>query len=195
MSNTCCNSIRIDGTHHAVKSILSALRNTPDSAWHSKTMLDMLKALGCSDKALKGVDLREEITSFKLEDGKLLIESESSSNFKTEAWEIVKRRFPSVSVLYRAEEFGCDIFQTNDLNRVYFKDVYALDWYDQKTGAGEIEYFPDEESLVKYVADNIDPSTKDFLHAQFVFDGLNLRDEDSFAVLHEISYDDYSNLS
>ena len=74
---------------------------------------------------------RGEIISYQL-DGNVLTIYQSTAWCEQEGFrEVIERKFPSIKVYYREEEPGCDVFYTNDVDRIYFPERYLLDNYDE----------------------------------------------------------------
>lgn len=47
-----------------------------------------------------------------------------------EVWDLFCRRFPSLTYFYYAEEVGCEIFQTNDAEGLYYPWRYVVNYFD-----------------------------------------------------------------
>ena len=139
-------------------------------------------------------DYREEITGVKdIENNVLTIESESSWDFKSDVWRTIKKKFPSLSIYYQAEEFGCDVFNTNDPSGKFFPTKWALDWNQEGNEKCEgIDYFNSDKELLDFCSSTFG---KTFDSTQSVAselsDILEEENEDNYAVLHEISVADW----
>lgn len=74
-------------------------------------------------------------------------------NFTTEtAWremdewrKFIESCYTTIRILYVAEEPGCGIYQTNDLDGVFFKDKYILDYSE------DVEYFENIDQAVEFI--------------------------------------------
>ena len=196
MANTCFNIIKIEGN----KETLSTLKTTIDKLIDNLTVRntekyldagidDLLSVIGYTPEELENISRREWVTGGhpKLEDDILTIRTESAWRFQGEAWELVKKKYPDVNIHYQAEELGCEIFETNDTEGRLFKDKYLLDWYDERKGDGEMEYFETEEDLTDYVRKNIAPDVRDREGVDKALEEIN-EEDDSFANLYEIDY-------
>lgn len=194
MANTCCNTIKITGPKNKLtllqKAITGIMRNRPEGPLKYADTYNLLLFLGYTPEQLAAVSCREDFPCGEptLKDGVLTLDTESSWRFQGEAWELVKKKYPSVDIWFRAKEFGCDIFCTNDTSGIHFSDKYCLDWQDE-SGAGEIEYFKDDCALIEYVHENIDASVGDWASAMKAIEELNAGGGDSFGCLHEIEYE------
>lgn len=90
---------------------------------------------------------RGEITDYALEDNILTI-------YQSTAWceqegfrEVIQKKFPSITVHYRAEEPGCEVFETTSFD--YFPERYYLDGFDT------CEYFETLQDAAKFIGENI----------------------------------------
>ena len=196
MANTCFNIIKIEGN----KETLSTLKTTIDNLIDNLTVRntekyldagidDLLSVIGYTPEELEDISRREWFTGGhpELKDDILTIRTESAWRFQGEAWELVKKKYPDVNIHYQAEELGCEIFETNDTEGRLFKDKYLLDWYDERKGDGEMEYFETEEDLTDYVRKNIAPDVRDREGVDKALEEIN-EEDDSFANLYEINY-------
>ena len=193
MANTCFNTIRIEGPAKDLESIKahidSVIRNEDNSEYpNGYGLFRLLLLLGYKADELMDTGCRDEFYEHpEIKDGILHLSTESAWCFQDEGWKLVKRKYPKNSIYYVAEEFGCDVFETNDTDRKHFKTRYALDWGDE-SGDGEVAYFDDTCSLIEYVHDQIDSGVGNWQEMKEALEGLN-DGEDSFPNLHTITYD------
>ena len=81
----------------------------------------------------------------------------NSLTFTTEtAWcemdewrEFIESCYKTIKMLYVTEEPGCGIYQTNDLESVFFKDKYVLDYTEN------VEYFETIDQAVEFIEELI----------------------------------------
>lgn len=72
---------------------------------------------------------RGEIIDYQM-DGDELVIYQSTAWCEQEGFrEVIQLKFPSITVYYRQEEPGCDVFSTNSFE--YFPDRYFLDSYEE----------------------------------------------------------------
>lgn len=194
MANTCCNTIKVTGPEKDLDQLNKHICAVIDDAkktsiYNYPGMNDLLQALGYTPEQLKDIRRREWLNNDrpKIEDGVLSLNTESAWNFQGEAWELVKKKYPSLDIYYQAEETGMDIFCTNDTTGKYFQDKYLLDWY--RDDDGEMEYFQDDTALIEYVQKNIDSTVSTFEDVQELLDTINKESDDNFARLHKIEYE------
>lgn len=191
MANTCINQIKITGDLKDLKTIHdkieNALRNGTNG-YHRLNAKDFLSLFNVEKKCIPH-DLREDITDIdEIKDDVLRIWSESSWNFKQEIWRALRTKFPEIKIYYLAEEFGNDVFETNDPTGTFFPQKFALDYEQVGNPDAGIEYFNSEEDLLKFCrktfkkryssAENVKKKLDTYLWKQH---------EDNFAVLHEIT--------
>lgn len=198
MSNTCMNTIRIEGPEKDLldlKDHINAVRKD-EKAKHYRNLYLLLLRLGYPQSEAEEFDIREDFTGgdAEIENGILKLDTESAWRFQSSGWEAVRKKFPAVSIYYLAEELGNDIFETNDTARRHFPYKYCLDWWDEQEGNGETEYFADDCSLIEYVHDNFDSAVGTFEQAQKALQSYNKSPYDSYANLTEIHYNTEYNL-
>lgn len=196
MANTCCNSIRITGPATDLEKIhAAALAAQNENDNQLSDLYRMLLRLGCTEHELEKTRCREDFTGGPVEydpgNGTVLIESESANCFQYDAWRLVRKRFPAVTVFYRADEPACRVFITNDREGVYFKSGFRIDWMTDD-GEGEIAYIDDAQGLVEYVRKNIDPAVTTEAQARAAVDALEGRGGEG--LLLDIAYEDDSGL-
>ena len=193
MSNCCCNIIKIEGPQADLLSLrdhINAVRALPLSMDYSH-LARLLLRLGYSEKDIDGIDLRENFTGGEavVENNILTLDTESSWDFKGSGWEKVHSKYSNCSIYFSAEEFGCDIFETNDTSGHLFGSKYCLDWADDAEGTGETEYFADDCELIEYVHDNFDSTVGTFEEAKAALGAFEEDESGSrFVSLHEIEY-------
>ena len=125
---------------------------------------------------------RGEITSYQLDDNVLTI-------YQNTAWceqegfrQCIERKFPSIKVYYREEEPGCDVFYTNDADRIYFPERYFLDNYDEPLYFNTIEEAAD--SVSEIVGHEVAPTVEAIEEALNDYEEEH-EDEDVFYSFHE----------
>ena len=83
------------------------------------------------------------------------IEGEATFTLETEtAWypmhevfdTIINTHYPDIQYFYMAEEFGCMLFKTNDINGIYFPDKYYLEVGGCEELSGS--YCPDKKTML-----------------------------------------------
>lgn len=191
MSNTCTNSIRIEGPEKdllALKDHINAVRKD-EKAKHYRNLYLLLLRLGYPKSEAEEFDIREDFTGgdAEIENGILKLDTESAWRFQSSGWEAVRKKFPAVSIYYLAEELGNCLFETNDTARRHFPYKYCLDWWDEGIGDGETEFFNDDCSLIEYIHDSIDSTVGTFEQAQKALRAYN-ESPDSYANLTEIHF-------
>lgn len=190
MSNTCINTIRIEGPEKdllALKDHINAVRKE-EKAKHYRNLYLLLLRLGYPQSEAKKFDIREDFTGgdAEIENGILKLDTESAWRFQSSGWEAVRKKFPAVSIYYLAEELGNCLFETNDTARRHFPYKWCLDWWDEEIVDGATEYFNDDCSLIEYVHDHFDSTVGTFEQAQKALQAFGKND--NFANLTEIHY-------
>lgn len=154
MSNTCFTTYKVVSEN---KKDVTKLFKTIQRLEKRKTPLvkngwyDPKLWLGCLVKALGGdpnkVYCRGTITFYQMEDDVLTLNTETAWAEMSETRHFIESCFPGMKIYYIEEESGCEIFNTNDSEGIYFKDRYYLDGFDDS------EYFETLEEAAKYVKD------------------------------------------
>ena len=152
MSNTCFTTYKVVSEKKKdVTKLFKAIkrldgRKTPlvKNGWYDPKLW-----LGCLVKALGGdpnkVYCRGTITFYEMEDDILTLNTETAWAEMAETRHFIESCFPGMKIYYIEEESGCEIFNTNDSEGIYFKDRYYLDGFE------ESEYFETLEEAAKYV--------------------------------------------
>ena len=191
MSNTCFTTYKVTGKKKDVTKLFKTIkrldgRKTPlvKNGWYDPKLW-----LGCLVKALGGdpnkVYCRGTITFYELEDDVLTLNTETAWAEMAETRHFIESCFPGMKVYYIEEESGCEIFNTNDSEGIYFKDRYYLDGFDDS------EYFETLDEAAKYVKEivghdveanvtAIDKALNDYMEA-------HEDDDDCYYYFHEFS--------
>lgn len=152
MSNTCFTTYKVVSENKKdVTKLFKTIkrldgRKTPlvKNGWYDPKLW-----LGCLVKALGGdpnkVYCRGTITFYEMEDDVLTLHTETAWAEMSETRHFIESFFPGMKIYYIEEESGCEIFNTNDSEGIYFKDRYYLDGFDDS------EYFETLEEAAVYV--------------------------------------------
>ena len=152
MSNTCFTTYKVVSEKKKdVTKLFKTIkrldgRKTPlvKNGWYDPKLW-----LGCLVKALGGdpqkVYCRGTITFYEMEDDVLTLNTETAWAEMSETRHFIESCLPGMKIYYIEEESGCEIFNTNDSEGIYFKDRYYLDGFDDS------EYFETLEEAAKYV--------------------------------------------
>lgn len=84
-------------------------------------------------------------------DGKrFYIDQEDAWLPKIKVWqEILKKNYPEINLVFRAEEPGCEVFINSDIDGDYISEEYYLDYCLPDTDY-VTEFFDDKSSLILY---------------------------------------------
>lgn len=186
MANTYFTTYKVTGKPKDVKHLHRILqrmenRKTPiqPNGWYPQNMW-----LGCLVKALKGdpekVYCRGTITFYSLDDDVLTISTETAWSEMSETRHFIESCFPDMKIYYIEEECGCEIYNTNDSEGLFFKDRYYLDGYDDS------EYFESIEEAAKYVMKIVGHEVKhDFQAIDKALEKYQEDNEDAWYSFHE----------
>lgn len=136
MSNTCFTTYKIVGKKESVAKLHKTIkelddRQTPlvENEWYNPK-----RWLGCLVAALGGnpeeVLCRGTITNYELKNDVLTVNSESAWTEMAETRRYIERSIPDLRIYYLEEEEGCEFFNTNDAEGVFFRERYYLDGSD-----------------------------------------------------------------
>ena len=78
-------------------------------------------------------------------DDVLTISTETSWKEMSETRHFIETCFPNLKIYYLEEEEGCERFYTNDVNKLYFKERYYLEGFDDN------RYFETITEVAEYV--------------------------------------------
>lgn len=153
MSNTCFTTYKVTGSKESVTKLHSTIKELDekekplaDNDWYNPNLW-----LGCLVKVLGGepdnVNCRGYITSYKLDQDVLTITTETAWVEMAETRHFLESCFPSMKIYFIEEEYGEEIFRTNDAEGQFFKDRYYLDSSDGSS------YFETLSEAAEYVSE------------------------------------------
>lgn len=139
MSNTCFTTYKIVGKKESIAKLHKTIKDLDDrqmplveNEWYNPKLW-----LGCLVAALGGnpeeVLCRGTITNYELKDDELTLNTETAWSEMAETRRYIKACFPDLSIYYFEEEEGCERFNTNDAEGLFFKERYYLDSSDGAT--------------------------------------------------------------
>lgn len=111
---------------------------------------------------------------------------------RTEIWTVLlPEKYPLLAFVYIGEEFSCDIYCTNDVDKLFYKDIYSVDY---TTDSGEEPYgeigiycYCSDEALLK---DWSSRTGKQFESVSEFEEFISDLDDDIYISFHEISYEE-----
>ena len=107
--------------------------------------------MGCLVDLLGGnwdkVYCRGNIIDYNLTDSHVTITCETAWGEMPEFRHFIEQQYPDSKVFYQVEECGCEVYATNDVEGVFFKDRYCLDFFDGQ------EYFESIEEAAEYIGE------------------------------------------
>ncbi len=154
MANWAKTEYRISGDAETIKKVFTAVDGCAtgkiaksegsSNSWEGNVIL----ALGGN---LSGRYLRAFIQEYSYnEDGSIRIVADEAwgrSGFK----ECLQELFPELEVLYRTEEEGMEIYQTNDVEAVHFWERYVMRYW--KEDDSETVYFGSKPEAYAYIGE------------------------------------------
>ena len=134
--------------------------------------------LGCLVKSLgknpENVYCRGQWSNLQLsEEGVLTFDTEHAWSRPSEVEELIRSRYPSLSIYFLEEELGMEIFQTNDEDGKFFQETVILD--DESDG---MEYFTLVDAL-KRISELKGTPVNDWEEAEEFLDMYNLAQDEA----------------
>ena len=93
--------------------------------------------------------LRGFFQDYNMDEGNIRIYAEEAWG-ATDFRRCLKKLFPDVTIYFKVEENGCEVYATNDSAGKYFSERYLIDY--SVDGADDIEYFDELKDALKYAA-------------------------------------------
>ena len=161
MANTCCNNLHFVGDKEDIEKLhneFMKLNSSNDNTWVG----NMIEAAG------KNIDDYEDIRAFVAyvsdinndEKGNFILNVDLESKWipAYDFFRFLNEEYEDVLLLWYAEEPGCEIYETNDYNKEYFKSEYVVDsdegceYADNLQTAKEIikSFFEDENMMDRF---------------------------------------------
>lgn len=136
MSNTCFTTYKIVGKKESIAKLHKTIKDLDDrqmplveNEWYNPKLW-----LGCLVAALGGnpdeVLCRGTIIHYELKDDVLTLNTEAAWTEMAETRHYIERSIPDLRIYYLEEEEGCELFNTNDAEGVFFWERYYLDSSD-----------------------------------------------------------------
>lgn len=187
MPNWCMTSYTIVGEKKDVEKIHAAVKNHPvkeksDEDWQG----NILNALGVSYDALENRSVRgflyEEDYLGDIGDGQAQLRMGFNEAWsRTEFAEVLQELFPDINIYWMAEEPGCDIYQTNDAESVFYPERFYVDTCIG--GDYQSEYFVTEAKAYEWLSQISDCKCKADVDA--FNENRREADTDEFIYVHE----------
>lgn len=130
MANICCNDLHFVGDKEDIEKLhneFMKLNSSNNSTWVG----NMIEAAG------KNLDDYEDIRAFVAyvsdigndEKGNFTLDVDIESKWipAYDFFKFLNEEYENVLLLWYAEEPGCEIYETNDYNKEYFKSEYVVD--------------------------------------------------------------------
>jgi len=159
MPNWCHTTYKVKGREVEVSALYKAIQDLADrkesllpNGFGKLWLGNLVNALGCD---WEKIYYRGQILDYKmLEDGILLITTETAWGEMQETRHFIQSKFPSLEIYFQTEEPGMCIFQTNDASGEYFPSRWLLDWNDESHDLYIYEYFRDLPAVIEYLKGN-----------------------------------------
>ena len=121
---------------------------------------------------------------YNKENNTLTFTTETAWKEMDEWRKFIESCYKTIKMLYVTEEPGCGIYQTNDLESVFFKDKYVLDYTE------DVEYFETIDQAVEFIEELIglrveDKTVNGIQRALDSYVEKNEDEEDLFFSFHE----------
>lgn len=153
MPNWCYTSYVIEGPKEDLEKIQNAIKNhkvRKDSAdsWEGNVLDELGIEFNESNALMRGFIDWEGDLDIDDDFGILKFYAEEAW-CKTDFSKYLEKAFPEISIYWRAEEPGCEIYETNDGEGKHFPERYVVDWC--LNDYTDTEYFTTEKEVIKYL--------------------------------------------
>ena len=185
MANTCFTTYRIVPSNvnkDAFNKLIDALSKFADWQIH---LGDLADELGVEWRN-KGYSVRGKIVYWKERQGVIFMDVESAWSACDDLFEDINKTLSKgLSISYREEEPGCDIFYIHD-ERGFFPDNYFVDAYG---GDFECSYFETLEEVIDYWCKCMKCGRGDKTDEQMraIIEEWEYDDDDTFFFIHEFT--------
>lgn len=204
MSNLCYSRITFEGNGEEIRELHECIEkkwavNVVENRYGIYWLGNMVGNAGLDWENISCRGYIEEISDVEVnDDGSVYFEitTETAWYVMVDMWyEILKKiGFKTISLFYITEEFGCDIFETNDLEKKYYSDKYYVDYLIGSYAA--TEYLDDDKDLLNLLNKILDTNfevEKTVIDDTFIGECIELffdkydENSDTFT-LHKIKY-------
>ena len=154
MANICSTTYKLIGSKKVISNFYKKFEKALDNSEHH-SLSEVFKAI---EPEFKDDTLGNDGWVTFLErtsDDEITIDVESKWSMDTilnsdEEYPVLE----DIDIFYEAEELGCEFYQSNDYNNLYFPNNYIV------ISDNEISYFEEEEDVIKYINDEFSVSVK-----------------------------------
>lgn len=147
----------IEGNSNDLEEIKNVLEEVSSLKW--PILIDILKKLNINVERSNSVR-GYLIPPVDYSDGVIKL-------FAREAWGVsdfadyLKEKYPSLKCYFESYDFSIGLFETNDINHKYFKNIYVANYADyEKKDYEDAVLFTSEESLFKWLSEKINKEIK-----------------------------------
>lgn len=189
MPNWCFTDCAVIGDDKELKSLYKIMKRL-EAKKEPSTENDFGPTwLGCLVEALgedyKNVYCRGWWEGLEMEDGMITFFVESAWSPSTEVFDFIQKKFPSLKVLYYAEEEGMGIYQTNDKDAFHFTSRYIAKVNTDKDDYEE-EYFEQVEDAYEWISEKLDVKISSMEELKKLDEQLQENDYDHYCYIIEI---------
>lgn len=154
MANICCSQYVVEGEMSELKDLYEKMKSLEegtapvvDAAEGNTWVANLINLLGGDWENLECGGSFYEV-KLDEERGLLTYNIESKWIELEEVRDFISEQYPSLIIYFRAEEPGCDIFETNDLESKYF-ERHKVSYYNVDWERVELYFFTQEEMFAK----------------------------------------------
>lgn len=156
MANTCYSRITFEGNGEEIRELHECIEkkwavNVVNNDYGIYWLGNMVANAGLDWRNISCRGYIEEISDVEVnDDGSVYFEitTETAWYVMIDMWYKIfkKKGFKTIKLFYIAEEFGCDIFETNDVDKKYYSDMYYVDYLIGSNA--ETEYLDNDKDLL-----------------------------------------------
>ena len=187
MANMASVAYAIEGPQKDLEEVLGAicLAMTDKKHW---TEYKACEHLGFSEQELDDKKLGGEISDEPtLDSGVLRLYAEERWGLQ-DFEELLRKKFPDITVYWVVEESGMEIYCTNDAEGKYFPERYWVD--TAQDDIYESKYFNDDESMWKWLNEKYGVKSKEEVEAWNANYEDSGTDDENFICIHEFEVDE-----
>lgn len=193
MPNWCSTAYAIEGDAKEVKSLYDLMNELQKQKEPSVPNGSGTAWLGCLVDALgenwKNVFCRGSWYDLEFDGRVLTFNTETAWSPCNEMFDMVCKKYPTLSYFYRSEEPGMALYFTNDKEGRYFQDRFVVELCTHEEEY-YTEYFPDLQSMYEWLEDIRDMQVQSMQDVDAIVKQWQKEYADAYCHIHEYKIPD-----
>ena len=193
MPNWCSTAYAIEGDAKEVKSLYDLMNELQKQKEPSVPNGSGTAWLGCLVDALgenwKNVFCRGSWYDLEIDGRVLTFNTETAWSPCNEMFDMVCKKYPTLSYFYRSEEPGMALYFTNDKEGRYFQDRFVVELCTHEEEY-YTEYFPDLQSMYEWLEDIRDMQVQSMQDVDAIVKQWQKEYADAYCHIHEYKIPD-----